>query len=45
MFLIIEVLRGKPVKKEHEGIVHFIGMILLLALMVYIMFKDIRGLF
>lgn len=45
VFLIIEVLRGKPVKKEHEGIVHFIGMILLLALMVYIMFKDIRGLF
>lgn len=45
VFLIIEVLRGKTVKKEHEGIVHFIGMILLLALMVYIMFKDIRGLF
>ena len=45
VFLIIEVLRVLPVKKEHEGIVHFIGMILLLALMVYIMFKDIRGLF
>lgn len=45
VFLILEVLRGKPVKKEHEGIVHFIGMIFLLALMVYIMFKDIRGLF
>lgn len=45
VFLIIEALRGKPVKKEHEGIIHFIGMILLLALMVYIMFKDIRGLF
>lgn len=45
VFLVLEVLRGKPVKKEHEGIVHFVGMILLLILMVYIMFKDIRGLF
>lgn len=45
VFLILEVLRGKPVKKEHEGMVHFVGMILLLILMVYIMFKDIRGLF
>lgn len=45
VFLILEVLRGKPVKKEHEGMVHFIGMILLVILMVYIMFKDIRGLF
>ena len=29
VFLIIEALRGKPVKREHEGIVNFIGMILL----------------
>lgn len=25
VFLIIEALRGKPVKREHEGIVNFIG--------------------
>ena len=30
VFFILEVLRGKPVKKEHEGMVHFVGMILLL---------------
>lgn len=45
VFFIIEVLRGRPVKKEHEGMVHFVGMVLLMLLMVYVMFKDIRGLF
>jgi regulator of sigma E protease len=45
LFLVIEALRGKPVKAEHEGMVHFIGMVLLMFLMVYIMFKDIAGLF
>ena len=38
VFLIIEALRGKPVKREHEGIVNFIGMILLVILMVVVLF-------
>ena len=45
LFLLIEAVRGKPVKKEHEGMVHFIGMVLLMILMVYVLFKDIKGLF
>lgn len=45
VFMLIELVRGKPVKKEHEGIVHFVGMVLLMILMVYILFKDIKGLF
>jgi len=45
LFLLIELVRGKPVKKEHEGMVHFVGMILLMLLMVYILFKDIYSLF
>ena len=45
VFLIIEAIRGKAVKKEHEGMVHFVGMVLLMILMVYVMFKDIKGLF
>ncbi len=44
MFLVIEALRGRPVKPEHEGMVHFVGMVLLMLLMVYIMFKDISRL-
>ena len=45
VFLIIEALRGKPLKREHEGIVNFIGMILLVILMVVVLFKDIMALF
>ena len=45
VFLIIEALRGKPVKIEHEGIVNFIGIILLVILMVVVLFKDIMALF
>ena len=45
VFLILEALRGKPVKREHEGIVNFIGMILLVILMVVVLFKDIMALF
>ncbi len=45
IFMLIELVRGKPIKKEHEGIVHFVGMVLLMILMVYILFKDIKGLF
>ena len=45
VFLIIEALRGKPVKRGHEGIVNFIGMILLVILMVVVLFKDIMALF
>ena len=45
VFLIIEALRGKPVKREHEGIVNFIGMILLVILMVVVLLKDIMALF
>ncbi|MBR1759196.1 MAG: site-2 protease family protein [Lachnospiraceae bacterium] len=41
LFLIIEVLRGKPIDQEKEGWVHTIGMILLLALMAVIFFNDI----
>ncbi len=45
VFLIIEAIRGKGVDPEKEGMVHFIGICLLMALMVVIMFNDIRKLF
>lgn len=45
VFLIIEAVRGKPVKKEHEGIVTFIGMVLLVLLMAYVLVKDVARLF
>lgn len=45
VFLIIEAVRRKKVDPEKEGMVHFVGIILLFALMIVVMFNDIRKLF
>jgi len=45
VFLILEAIRGKRIDPEKEGMVHFAGLILLLALMVLIMFNDVRNIF
>ena len=45
VFLLIEAVRGKPVNREAEGMVHFAGLLLLMGLLVFVTFKDIRGLF
>ena len=45
LFLIVEVIRGKRVDPDKEGMVHFIGMMLLFALMFFTFFNDIRKLF
>ncbi len=44
LFLLIELVRGEPIDPEKEGKVHMIGMMLLMALMVIILFNDIRKL-
>lgn len=44
VFLFLELLRGKPIDPEKEGMVHMAGMMLLMALMVVILFNDIRNL-
>lgn len=45
VFLFIEAVRGKPIDKEKEGMVHMAGMMLLMALMVLVLFNDVRKLF
>ncbi|MBE5950290.1 MAG: RIP metalloprotease RseP [Lachnospiraceae bacterium] len=45
VFTLIEAVRGKPVDREKEGIVHLIGMVLLMLLMVFIFFNDIKNIF
>ncbi len=40
-FMLIELIRGKSVPPEKEGMVHTIGLLLLLALAVIICFNDI----
>ncbi len=44
IFLIIELFRRKPVKPQVEGMIHFIGMALLLLLIIVISFNDISKL-
>ncbi len=45
VFLVIEAIRGKGIRRETEGMIHFVGLMLLLALMVYVTFHDITRLF
>lgn len=42
VFLIIEAIRGKKISPEKEGMVHFVGLMLLMALMVFVMINDIK---
>ena len=41
LFLIIEAVRRKPVPPKYEGYIHAAGLVLLLALMVYVTGQDI----
>lgn len=45
VFLLIELIRGKPVSAEKEGMVHLGGMIALMVLMVIVLFNDISKFF
>ncbi len=43
-FMIVELIRRKPIPPEKEGMVHAIGMLLLFALIIFISFNDIMKL-
>ena len=45
VFLLLEVIRGKPIPPEKEGMVHFIGLMFFMILMVVIFFNDLANLF
>ena len=45
LFLIIEKIRKKPVKREVENTIHSIGFVLLMILVVVITIKDVIKLF
>ena len=45
VFLIVEAVRRKPINREVEGMVHFAGLMLLMALMVVVMYNDILKIF
>jgi regulator of sigma E protease len=41
LFVLIEAVRGRRVEPEREGVVHLVGMVVLLGLMVLIIIQDI----
>ncbi len=45
LFLAIEKVRGKPVKREVENLVHNIGFLLLIALVIFVTYRDVVRLF
>ena len=45
IFILIEMIRRKPVPPEKEGIVHLVGMVLLLGLMVALTVSDLMRCF
>lgn len=45
LFLLIEVIRRKPIPEEKEGMIHFVGFVLLMAFGVFIAFKDLMNIF
>lgn len=44
VFIIIEAIRGKPIAKEKEALVHLVGFALLMLLMAVVLFNDIQRL-
>ena len=44
LFLVIELIRRKPINPKYEGYVHFAGLVILMALMVFVTFGDIMKL-
>ncbi len=45
LFLAIEKLKGKPVRKDIEALIHNIGFLLLIAVIILVTYKDIAKLF
>ncbi|MED1469533.1 RIP metalloprotease RseP [Bacillus salipaludis] len=45
MFFAVEALRGKPIDRQKEGMVHFIGFALLMLLMLVVTWNDIQRFF
>ncbi|WP_342560517.1 RIP metalloprotease RseP [Psychrobacillus sp. FSL W7-1457] len=45
LFFLFEAVRGKPIDKQKEGMVHFVGIMLLMILMVVVTWNDIQRFF
>jgi regulator of sigma E protease len=41
VFLLIELVRGKPIDPEKEGFIHLVGFVFLISLMLIVTYKDL----
>ena len=41
IFLLVELVRGKPIDPDKEGFIHLVGFVLLISLMLIVTYKDI----
>ncbi|HWQ98677.1 MAG TPA: RIP metalloprotease RseP [Clostridia bacterium] len=44
VFMVIEAIRGKPISQEKEGMIHFVGLILLFGLIILLTINDVSNL-
>lgn len=44
-FLLVELITRKPIKREVEGYINFVGLMILFAFMIVVVVKDVFGLF
>lgn len=45
LFLLVEKIKGKPVREDIEGVLHTIFFFMLIALIIFVTYKDIANLF
>ena len=45
LFFAFEAVRGQPINREKEGLIHFVGIVLLMILMVVVTWNDIQKFF
>jgi regulator of sigma E protease len=45
LLYIVELIFRKPIPRDKEGMIHFVGFVLLMGLMVFLIFNDIRKIF
>ena len=45
VFFAVEAVRGKPIDRQKEGVVHFTGFALLMLLMLVVTWNDIQSFF
>ncbi len=44
LFVVIETARGRRINPQVEGLIHFVGLMLLITLMLFVSYNDVRRL-